>query len=410
MASVAKRVWDYKGTERSAWVVRYKEGDKHRSRQFERKKDADSFKRKMERETEDGVHVAKSEGESIADLSESFLRMQELRWQDGRISRGAYKNLRQAIDKSIVPHLGKRLAHEITGPDIDAFYVGLRKEGGLAPVTAKERLVKLGQLMDHARSRGAIRVNLVPEALKRLRGVVSPPVRTFTPAEVEKLLRAAEMRRKGQHPGTMRLARCFVHIAAFCGLRYGEIAGLTVDRINFAAGVIEVRHSLDSWDNLKEPKTRAGLRDVPMPSHVAALLREWLASDYVPNDRRLAFRVRLSRSDKGAGGFIHPGSFHTAYWRPLLESAGLEAEGDERLHFHALRHFAASWMIRNLMPLTDVASLLGHKRFDMTLQVYAHPIVGGNQRAAMFQSMADRLLNSPQIEGVAHEIAQDAAE
>ena len=51
--------------------------------------------------------------------------------------------------------------------------------------------------------------------------------------------------------------------------------------------------------------------------------------------------------------------------------AGLRAVGllhAEQLHFHALRHFAASWMIENGLPLPEVASLLGHSKFDTTLQ------------------------------------------
>jgi integrase len=76
----------------------------------------------------------------------------------------------------------------------------------------------------------------------------------------------------------------------------------------------------------------------------------------------------------------------------LLAHAGLIRKGDN-LHFRALRHFAASCMIENGWPLMDVASLLGHSKFDMTLRVYAHPIVGGgNQRSEAMERMAAKLL------------------
>ena len=52
-------------------------------------------------------------------------------------------------------------------------------------------------------------------------------------------------------------------------------------------------------------------------------------------------------------------------------------------------------MIENEMRLPDVASLLGHKRFDMTLQVYAHPIVGGGRHHVGMEKMTTDLLALP---------------
>lgn len=61
-------------------------------------------------------------------------------------------------------------------------------------------------------------------------------------------------------------------------------------------------------------------------------------------------------------------------------------------HFHTLRHFAASLMIEPGLPLTEVASLMGHSKFDMTLQVYAHPIVGGQRRHDTIERMATTMI------------------
>jgi hypothetical protein len=56
-------------------------------------------------------------------------------------------------------------------------------------------------------------------------------------------------------------------------------------------------------------------------------------------------------------------------------------------------------MIENGLPLTEVASLLGHKKFDMTLQVHAHPIVGGHERSEAINAMSSRLLTAAQMPG-----------
>ena len=50
-------------------------------------------------------------------------------------------------------------------------------------------------------------------------------------------------------------------------------------------------------------------------------------------------------------------------------------------------------MIELGLPLTDVTSLLGHEKFDMTLQVYAHPIVGGNRRREAFERISSAIVS-----------------
>lgn len=406
MASVAKRRWLHNGAEKEAWVVRYKAGGKHRSKQFERKKEADAFKRKAENEIDAGIHVPASEGVTVGDACEAFLRAQELRLHDGRISRGHLKNLRQAVDVSIGPLIGSVKLHQLTGVAVEEFYAAMVKVGGLAPATARHRVFIFGQICDFARQpgRGWLKTTPVEDARKNLRGIVAEPIRTFTSQQVLAILQAAEQRRKWAHERTRRLARCFVHLAAFCGLRYGEIAALTAARVRFEAMTIEVRHSLNEWDEIGKTKTRAGIRDVLMPSHVATMLREWIATDYVANDRGLLFRAFLSRTDQGPGGYIYPASFRNNYWWPLLKQAGLWAEDGDQFHFHALRHFASSWMIANGMPVMDTAQALGHKKFDTTLQVYAHPMIGAGGRGQIVNQMADRLFGGPVIDGT---IAQE---
>lgn len=76
-------------------------------------------------------------------------------------------------------------------------------------------------------------------------------------------------------------------------------------------------------------------------------------------------------------------------WRRLLKRAGL---GDgASLHFHALRHFAASVMIQQGIPLPDVARLLGHESFDLTLEVHAHPTREMSYHSPAFNRIAEIL-------------------
>lgn len=204
---------------------------------------------------------------------------------------------------------------------------------------------------------------------------------------MKELLLVLDARTAHQRHRAYLFLRCAVHLAAFCGLRFGEIAGLTLANIDRERNLLYIRHSLTLLDELKGPKTARGVRDVPIPAGVMAMIEEWIGKYYIPNDRFIVFR------DVRGGQYARSG-FHRNLWHRLLKKAGLFNEHGDQFHFHALRHFAASAMIEMGIPLTDVASLLGHEKFDMTLQVYAHPIVGGHRRHEAVERMSSWL--SPQ--------------
>lgn len=382
MASVSKRNWTYKGVQKSAFEVRYFEGGKQRSKSFARKKDADEFKRKVEREIHEGVHLPASEVIPIAEVAETYLRHCEDRLRDGRIGRVRYDVLCTSVRRSIITHLGARTFQNLAAHEVEAFYTHMVREEGLAPRTARDRVYMLKEIETLALKRGFAKRAPVSEGLKELKGIPSSRIKTFSAADVGRILGAIEGKRYIKSPRTTDLLHCACHLAAFCGLRFGEIMGLTLDSVSFERRILRIRTSLTRHDELKGPKTRAGIRDVPLPDQIADLIRGYIRDHYIENDRRLIFRSRT-------GTKIYSANFHVKLWQPLLERAGLGAE--DRYHFHALRHFAASWMIEHGLPVTDVAMLLGHSKFDMTLQVYAHPIVGGSRRHDVMQAMASAI-------------------
>ncbi len=390
MASVSKREWiTPKGEIRSAWEVRWLSRGRHRSKGgFRLKKAADAFARRVEDDAAAGRDPFAESGMKVSALVELFLKAMEDRLRDGRVSGTRMRNLRIACDRSILPRLGKFKLSEVTPDRLEAWYIDLVKRDGLAPATAKARGQELKLIFDYGSRKGLVGSSPVPEFLRDLRGIKSKPVRVMSLAEVRAVLKAADTRGKGAHERTFRLMQCAVHIAAFCGLRQGEILGLKRKHVRLAEGFIEVRHSLDFFRQLKGPKTAAGVRDVPMTPHIAALIRDWLSDHFVANEDDLVFA-------SPSGLPMHGTSVSSVLWHPILKRAGLLRESDN-FHFHTLRHFASSWWIHNGMPLIDTSSLLGHSKFDLTLQIYAHAIVGGNRREDAFARMAAGLLAAPE--------------
>lgn len=391
MASVRKREWSSPdGKVKSAWEVAYRDQDqKRRSKQFKMKKSADAFMLKVQTEIEQGVHVAESQTRTIKEVCRSYLIYSETRVADGRIGRNRHRSIDMAVRRSIVPNIGALNIADLTPLRVERLYEAMTTKDGLAPRSARYRLQMLRQIGDFAVKHGHLKRNPVGEGIRELRGAATPVIRTFSPDEIGRLLKAAAVRVPGGHHHTTLTLNLAVNLAAFCGLRFGEIMGLSLGNIDFGRRLLCVRRSLSRLDGLKGPKTPAGRRDIPMPTHIASMLRAYIAEFYKPNPDELIVRTN-------SGGRLLSSSFHSSHWPRLLSRAGLLDDG-ERYHFHALRHFAASWMIENGLPVTDVAMLLGHAKFDMTLQVYAHPIVGGSHRHEALERMSQTLIAAPLV-------------
>lgn len=133
--------------------------------------------------------------------------------------------------------------------------------------------------------------------------------------------------------------RALIVFAAGMGLRQGECFGLTVDRVDFLRKQVRVdRQLIDARGGVPQfgpPKTRAGVRTVPMPRVVADALAAHL-SRYRPNAAR--------------------------------ESAGLP----ETVTFHDLRRFYASLLIQSGCSVKAIQKRLGHQSAVETLDTYGH--------------------------------------
>lgn len=391
MASLNKR-------DNGKWEVRYLDPvtGKHPSKSFVAKKSAEKFKREIEIELESGSKQVDHVGMTVKMLCDLYLKYQEERRRDGRIGQGHYIQTKCHIDVSIIPNIGRLKLTDVSMLTVSDLYSTICTEGGLSGPSAKGRIARLVGIFIFAVKRGYMKDNPAQKAMEELRGVKASPVRSFDEEQARKVIETANTKRYRGKDRTTELLRCMVNLAAFCGMRKGEIYALQLQSIDYHRKLIKVRHNLTRWDELKGPKTKAGNRDIPLPTHIAAMLCDWTDTHYLENDRQLLFR-------NSKGEIINSGSFSVSYWQPLVERAGLK-DGGRNFHFHALRHFAASWMIANQMPLTEVAKLLGHEHFDTTLQVYAHPIMDEHHRHAAFNAMATKMISKP----VAPELRNDA--
>ena len=108
MASVSKREWSIRAKRsRPGWCATNQAANTD-PKQFEKKKLADAFKQRVERELFDGDHLPATETVTVRAACEAFVRAQEVRLADGRIGRGHQANVIKAVDRAILPRLGER--------------------------------------------------------------------------------------------------------------------------------------------------------------------------------------------------------------------------------------------------------------------------------------------------------------
>jgi integrase len=168
-----------------------------------------------------------------------------------------------------------------------------------------------------------------------------------------------------------------VALSLLTGLRRGEITALRWSDIDLDAGKIDVVRSgqwiAGQWTETG-PKSRSGRRSVFVGEQGIRLLRR---------QKALVARLKLQA---GPNWQEHGLVFPRADGRPLTPSqvsAAVKrlcrAAGIPTLHFHALRHSAASLALMAGVPLPEVSRQLGHASVAITAKVYSHCLTDGRR-------------------------------
>ncbi|MFD9194677.1 tyrosine-type recombinase/integrase [Streptomyces phaeochromogenes] len=195
--------------------------------------------------------------------------------------------------------------------------------------------------------------------------------------------------------------RAAVDAGAGCGLRQGEIFGLSVEELDFEGGWLAVGHQLKRIRGKYVFALPKGgkVRDVPLPKAVATALRDH-SKAFAPVDVTLPWRTpdgplvtkRLLFSGPGSN-HVRVSNFNEHHWKASLAAAGIipAREAGKRYAsapedgMHALRHFYASVLLDAGENIRALSSYLGHSDPGFTLRTYTHlmPSSEGRTRKAV---------------------------
>lgn len=370
MASVAKREWTYKGETKIAWVVRYTDqGGKRRLKTFDKKKDADRYRTKVETEIEAGTHVAASQSVTVGEALDLWLTNCEARVQArDRIRARTVRNFRCTVENHVRPQLGKRRLTDLTFRSLQAWVDDLAfdKEAPRGFQTLRNAAGCMSLTLKHAVHKGLVGKNVMRDEDLHIPGRKTVRIDIPSKIEIRKMLDASgTVTGRG---GVAKYLRAMLHTAVFAGLRQGELRALRWDHIDFESGVIRVRVAADNLGHVDEPKSAAGIRDVPLAPRLAVELKTWKLASRA-NSGNLVFAGER-------GTMVQPAaidrSWHRLQRRILTGGKGQTVQPRERYHFHALRHVCASLLIEAGLPPKRIQAIMGHASISMTFDRYGH--------------------------------------
>ena len=234
---------------------------------------------------------------------------------------------------------------------------------GLAPDTVSKAHRFLKQLLDEAESAGLIDRNPITRAVKPPKRQHREPA-SLAPDERRRLLSLLDT----MEDTSLTLA---IRIGLAAGLRNEETLGLRWENVLFNDGIIRIRQALTVANGatvLKDPKTTAGLRDIPLESDLGErLFRRYTETCFEIGKREAAHRFALGDA---SGGFYHP----TALIKEFRSFAKLYDIRDVKgtlATYYCLRHTFATTLLQNGIDPKTVASLMGHSSVAETLNTYA---------------------------------------
>jgi integrase len=157
--------------------------------------------------------------------------------------------------------------------------------------------------------------------------------------------------------------RPMVYLAGVLGLRWSEIVGLRLQRVNFLDRTLTVSETVAEVGGKlligADTKSRASQRTIAVPPFILEMLAEHLARRGRPGPDEFVFL--------GPKGGLLRRSFEARHFLPAAERAGLDG-----LSFHGLRHAAASLLIESGEHPRVVQHRLGHATARLSMELYSH--------------------------------------
>jgi integrase len=297
--------------------------------------------------------AAENEPQSVAEQSSlPTFTVAAARWlhyieHDQRRKRSTLHGYRQCVNTDLVPVFGEQRLDEITSREVDRFREALLSRG-LSARSVNRILSQLRSMFTWFADENVFGLTVNPAArVRRQPQSRSGDFAVLSVSEVGALARAAE---SGED------AALFT-VAAFTGLRLGELRALRWRDCDFAGRIVHVRRNFVAGE-FTSPKGKR-VRSVPLIDQAAVALDGLSRRERFVGDDDLVF--------PSVTGVPFDDSRLRRRFTVALSSAGLP-----RMRLHDLRHSFGTLAVQ-AFPLSDVQAFMGHADIATTM-IYVHHV------------------------------------
>lgn len=299
-------------------------------------------------------------------LFSDFL-LEWLEHHKSRIADSTYQEYKKNITRIICPYFAEKgiTLFDLKPQHIQDFYDFRMKEYNTGAKTIHRYHANIHKALAYAVKMGRITTN--PADMVELPKAQEHQAQFYTAEELKQVIDKAK--------GTQ--LEPVVMLAAWFGLRRGEIIGLRWSSINFDTKILSITGVIkdkgDSGSKIKNmyysptAKTKSSLRSFPLNDDMVAYLKDLKAQQ----DQRRSMRHYNHEWDDFVcvrkNGDLIPLEYVSRAFPKLCKECGLR-----ELKLHELRHTNISLLLSEGATMKEVQEWAGHSNYSVTANTYAH--------------------------------------
>ena len=366
-----------------------------------------------------------------------FVKIWEKNWLPAK-TQGVQEKYKDILRCRVFPTIGFMKLTEIRATHIDKIIKNEQtpkdKGGkGLAPKTVRDTFTVINSVFKYAVKKQYVRENpcLRCDDLPQIEMRTGEDLQFFNEDQARRFMNDAltmdyimkfpERHRKDKKTGEKKtikaytvtrsvnlMWRVYFTMAIYATMREGEMCGLTWNDIDFDKQTIRIVKALarskEIGQYVKDPKTKAGIREIYIPDSLVSLLKAWKLE-------QTALCLKLGTAWKGhRNGLKEDGKTRDSFdentifiqnkeiGKPLnlsspnhkfheiidLYNATREKEEEKLPHIrlHDLRHTGATLLLGKNTDIETVSKRLGHAKASVTLDIYGHALPENDKRAS----------------------------
>ena len=333
-----------------SWIA----DDGNSKKYFNTKSEALDYERDVLVQQTNGVFVKVGDRTSIANAKEAYVAYLERRYEAGTIKSKEYKgSVNKITIMSELVDLNKNV-NEIDVLDLEKLVEKLAE--GRSYKTVKNYLITLSNFFKFSMkmkwaSANPVRELILNDLVKNEVNFEDNLAKKISDNNINAVLDAAED----------EVSKLAILLSTSTGLRAGEQRALTWGDIDFEKNKLSVNKSADENNQIKGPKTKAGVRDIPLRLELKEALQVWKMKSNFSTDNDLVFST-------AQGTVLGPNYFMRQVLIPAQKASGIDS-----FRWHDLRHYFASKLLQNFQDeVWTVTTIMGHADINTTHKIYSH--------------------------------------